>query len=224
MRRSGIEIVIELLHVLAVIALFSTQPEQPFLQDRIAPVPEHGGEAEQLVPIADAGDAVLVPAVRARAGVLEREILPGGALGAVVLAHGAPTALGQVRAPALPVGRALARLQEPLFFAGDHRGREYNPAHGPVRCARACSHSLRGLPRSRPGALPAPLPRAARRGLQRAGHLRHHQRSELALAGRARAAPRVSVGERHRAGPPPSRHRLLPAAGPPAPAEATDPA
>src|SRR5713226_196274 len=184
MRGSGIEIVIELLHVLAVIALFSTQPEQPFFQDGIAPVPERDGEAEELVPIADAGDAVLVPAIGARAGVLEGEILPGGAFGAVVLAHGAPTALGQVRTPALPVGRALARLREPLFFPGDHCGGEYNPAHGPVRCTRACPHSFRGLSRSRPGAVPAPLPRAARRGLQRAGHLWHHQRSELALAGR----------------------------------------
>src|SRR5260370_25250136 len=155
MRGSGIEIVIELLHVLAVIALLSAQPEQPFFQDGIAKVPERDGEAEELVPIADARDAVLVPAIGARAGVVVRKIFPGGALGAVVLAHGAPAALGQVRTPALPVGRTLARLQEPLFFPGDHCGGEYKAPPRPVRPARACPHSLRDLSPSRPAPLPA---------------------------------------------------------------------
>ena len=53
-------------------------------------------------------EPVLVPAVGARARVVVGEVVPGVAVGAVVLAHGAPRALGEVRAPA-PPGRAAVR-------------------------------------------------------------------------------------------------------------------
>ena len=47
-------------------------------------------------------EAVLVPAVGARAGVVVGERVPRVAVGAVVLAHRAPGALGEVRPPAPP--------------------------------------------------------------------------------------------------------------------------
>src|SRR5512140_2419869 len=103
MRRRGVEVVVELLHVLAVVAFLAAQAEEPLLDDGIAAVPEREREAEELVPIADAGDAVLAPAVRARAGVVVGKVFPGRAVRAVVLAHRAPGALGDVRSPALPV-------------------------------------------------------------------------------------------------------------------------
>ena len=53
--------------------------------------------------IADAGEAVFVPAVGARPRVVVREVVPGRAVRAVVLAHRAPGALAQIRPPALPV-------------------------------------------------------------------------------------------------------------------------
>src|SRR5438477_562924 len=50
------------------------------------------------------GDAVLAPAVRTRARMIVREVVPGGAAGAVVLAHRAPRALADVRSPCAPRG------------------------------------------------------------------------------------------------------------------------
>ena len=76
MRRRGVEVVVALLHVLAVISLVAGQAEQPLLQDRIASVPERQREADLLMPVADAGDAVLVPAVRPRARMIVGKVLP----------------------------------------------------------------------------------------------------------------------------------------------------
>ena len=71
------------------------------------------------------GHAVLVPAVRARAGVVVREVVPGVAALRVVLAHGAPGALAQVRAPLVPGVRgeevvlgAARRLGEARVLGG----------------------------------------------------------------------------------------------------------
>ena len=50
-------------------------------------------EADALVAVANAADAVLAPAIGAGARVIVREIFPGGAVGAVILANRAPLAL-----------------------------------------------------------------------------------------------------------------------------------
>src|SRR5207248_6505289 len=81
---------------------------------------QRDGEAEELAPVADSSQAVLVPAVGARTGVVVREVVPGGSVRAVVLAHRAPGALGEIRSPALPVLLALARFLQPRLFGG-HR-------------------------------------------------------------------------------------------------------
>src|SRR5262249_29710633 len=99
-----------LLGVLAVVPLVPGQPEDALLQDGVAAVPEREPEAKALLDVAEAGQAVFAPAIRARAGVVVREVLPGGAAGAVVLAHSAPLALAQVRAPQVPV----AGLAQPV--------------------------------------------------------------------------------------------------------------
>src|SRR5918992_2049709 len=107
MGRRVVQVVVVLLDVLAVVALAAGQAKQPLLEDRIAAVPERQGEAEILVPVADAGQAILVPTVGPRAGVIVREVAPGVAAGAVVLAHRAPRALRQERPPAVPVALPL---------------------------------------------------------------------------------------------------------------------
>src|SRR5262249_48212621 len=56
-----------------------------------------------LVPVANAGQAVLVPAIRPRPRVIVREVAPGIAAGAVVLPDRAPRTLGEVRSPPIPV-------------------------------------------------------------------------------------------------------------------------
>src|SRR5204862_7696347 len=102
MRRGGIREPPVLLRVLAVVSLRSGQAEDALLQDRVAAVPECEGQAEALVAVADAGQAVLVPAVGAGPGVIVGQVLPRRSARRVVLAHRAPGALRQVRAPESP--------------------------------------------------------------------------------------------------------------------------
>ena len=122
MGRRGVEVVIELLDVLAVIALAVGQAEQPLLQDRVSAVPQGQREAQPLAAVADAGDAVLAPAVGARARLIVREVLPGVAVRAVVLAHRAPLALAEIRPPQLPARRAARVLGEADAFGGRPHG------------------------------------------------------------------------------------------------------
>src|SRR5690349_1953821 len=102
-RRRGIEVIVILLDVLAVIAFRPAQAEQAFLQNPIASIPEREREAQALVVIADAAEPVLGPAISPHAGMVMREVLPGGSILAVILARIAPRALGQIRSPAFPV-------------------------------------------------------------------------------------------------------------------------
>ena len=102
MRRRGVQVPPVLLAVLAVIALVPGEAEDALLEDRVAAVPEREREAQQLLLVADATEAVLAPAVRARTRVVVREGGPRVAVGAVVLAHGAPGPFAHVRPPAPP--------------------------------------------------------------------------------------------------------------------------
>ncbi len=140
--RGGVEIIIELLDVLAVVALAVGQAEQPFLQDRVLAVPERQRQAQPLMLVAEPGDAVLAPAIGPRARLVVREILPGVAVGAVVLAHGAPLALAEIGPPALPAHLAAPVLGEPRTLGG--RGRSAWARSAPRawrehRRSRACS-------------------------------------------------------------------------------------
>src|SRR5262249_27111969 len=116
--RRVVEVVVVLLDVLAVVALAAAQAEQPLLEKRISPGPEREREGEITMTIRDAAEAILVPSVGLRAGVIVREILPGVATGAVVLAHGAPGTLGQERPPPIPVAGLLPVLAESGAFPG----------------------------------------------------------------------------------------------------------
>src|SRR5579863_3672151 len=102
MGRRAVEIEIQLLHVLAMVAFGIGQAKQALLENRIAPVPKRDAHAPVEFFVAEAADAVLAPAVRAAACLVMRKVLPGGAVRAVILAHGAPLAFAQVRAPAAP--------------------------------------------------------------------------------------------------------------------------
>ena len=94
-----------------------------------------------LLFVAEAGDAVLAPAVGAAAGVVVGEVLPGVAAGGVVLADGAPLAVAEVGAPAAPAGSA-----------GD--GLDAGALGGVVDGHRVgvCSGGARGSPPRRQGA------------------------------------------------------------------------
>jgi hypothetical protein len=64
-RRRGVEVIVIFLHVLAVISLRARQAEKPLLQERIAFIPQHERQAETLLVVADAGNAVFAPAIGA---------------------------------------------------------------------------------------------------------------------------------------------------------------
>src|SRR5688572_5345777 len=102
MRRRRVEVEVVFLHVLAMIAFAVREAEQPLLDDGIAAVPERHCEAEALMVIADPGEPVLAPAVGARARMVVREVVPGVAGFAVVLANCPPLPLGEVGSPFLP--------------------------------------------------------------------------------------------------------------------------
>ena len=68
--RRAVEVEVVLLDVLAVIALAVGQAEQPLLEDRVLAVPQGQREAEPLLVVGDAGQAVLAPAIGARAGLV----------------------------------------------------------------------------------------------------------------------------------------------------------
>ncbi len=95
----GIEIEVVLLDVLTVIALGPRETEIAFLQDGIVPVPQDEPEAETLVIVGDAENAVLTPAIRPRTRVVMREVVPGRAVSRVVLPHRPPLPVGQVGPP-----------------------------------------------------------------------------------------------------------------------------
>src|SRR2546426_9272642 len=71
--------------------------------------------------VAEAGEAVFVPAVGARPSRIVWKVFPGVAVGAVILADRAPCALGEIRAPALPVRHAPSRFVESTAFGGRTR-------------------------------------------------------------------------------------------------------
>src|SRR5262249_32626362 len=111
-RRGGVQVVVELLGILAVVSLVAGKAVEALLEDRVAAVPQGEREAQPPLAVAPAEEPVLAPAIDAAARVLVREVLPRRPSGGVVLAHGAPLTLAQVRPPPLPVFLAVEVLVE----------------------------------------------------------------------------------------------------------------
>src|SRR5262249_49808620 len=116
-RRRRVEVPVQFLDVLAVVALAVGQAEEALFQDGVLTVPQRRPQTEALAYVADGGEAVLAPAVGAFAGVLVRKEFPGVAVGGVVLAHGAPLPLADVRPPAPPVQLVGVLVHSLLFGA-----------------------------------------------------------------------------------------------------------
>ncbi len=112
-RGRGIQVVVTLLDVLAVIALWAAQPKQPFLQDGVVPVPESRREAQPALAIADAQQPVFPPAIGTAARMVVWKVGPAFAGGGVILPHGAPLALGKIGPPAFPVFLAALGFGQP---------------------------------------------------------------------------------------------------------------
>ena len=116
----AVEVEVILLHILTVVALAVGEAEEPFLENRILAVPESQRKAEALFVIGNAGDAVLAPAVGARAGLVVGEEIPGITPLTIVFAHRSPLALSEVGPPFLPRDLLLASLFKSDLFIGFH--------------------------------------------------------------------------------------------------------
>jgi len=132
MGRGAVQVEVVLLDVLAVVPLAVGQPEHPLLQQRVAAVPQRQREAQPLLVVADAGDAVLTPPVRPRPCLVMAEVRPGVPVAAVVLPDRAPLPLAQVRTPPAPRHPRLVRLYQPLplrALARSRTGHSIAPHH-----------------------------------------------------------------------------------------------
>src|SRR5215470_5696612 len=109
----GVEIPPVFLDVFPVVALGAGQPEGAFLQDGVAPVPQRQPEAHALLDVAEPGQAVLAPPVGTGTCVVMRQVAPGLAVRAVVLADRAPLALAHVGPPQVPVAGLAQPVLEP---------------------------------------------------------------------------------------------------------------
>src|SRR5205814_469365 len=97
MRRRRVEVVIELLHVLAVIALRAGQTEESLLQNRIFAVPECEREAKPALSIRNTKQAVFAPAIRAAPRVIVRKIVPAISARRIIFANRRPLSFREVR-------------------------------------------------------------------------------------------------------------------------------
>jgi len=109
--RRAVEVEIVFFDVLAVGSIAVGQGEDAFLENGILAVPQGQGEAEPLLVVGKAGDAVLAPAVGPRAGLIVGEVVPGVAVVAIILPNRAPLPLTSGRGPTF--SRALCRPWPP---------------------------------------------------------------------------------------------------------------
>ncbi len=101
-RRQCVEIPVALFHVFAVIAFAVGKAVEAFFQNGVMFVPERERQIELAVVVAQAGQAVVAPAVSAAASMVVREVIPGGAVAAVIFADRAPLAFAGVCTPLPP--------------------------------------------------------------------------------------------------------------------------
>ena len=146
---------VALLDVLAVVALGVRQAEQALLQDRVPLVPQRKSQAQPLLVVADPGDAILTPPVRARPRLIMTEVRPGVFAVAVVFPDRPPLTLTEIWPPGTPRNTRPGVLQPPLL--GRQRGRIGQRGRAPAH--QACSMSLRRSLQLLVGS-PGPLGRA----------------------------------------------------------------
>ena len=75
-RGGGVEIVVALLGVLAVIPLGACETKDPLLEDGVFLVPEGDRETQPALAITDAHESIFAPAIGSRASMIVCEIIP----------------------------------------------------------------------------------------------------------------------------------------------------
>src|SRR3984893_8864622 len=112
MGRRAVDLEVVFLDVLAVVPLAVGQADQALFEDRVLAVPQRHGKAQPLMVVPEARKAVFAPVIGAGPRLVVREIIPGIAVLAVVLADRAPLALTEIGAPLLPWHPLLTRLTQ----------------------------------------------------------------------------------------------------------------
>lgn len=114
--RRAVQVKIDLLDILAVVAFGAGQPKEAFLENWIVPIPEGQRKTEILVAVRDPCEAILIPAVDTAARVIMGEVIPGRAVFTVILAHSSPRARAKIGSSMLPVCCARPVFSKALVF------------------------------------------------------------------------------------------------------------
>src|SRR5258708_12154243 len=102
MRWCRIQVVIELLHVFAMICLIVGKAEETFLQNRVMAIPQSNRQTKALLIVTDASDPVLAPAIRSTARMIVTEVFPRGAAARIVFSYCSPLPFTEIGPPASP--------------------------------------------------------------------------------------------------------------------------
>src|SRR5262245_29796339 len=103
MSRSGIEVEIIFLDILAMVTFRTRETEETFFEDRIVLVPQRQRKTDELLPITNTAESIFVPTIGSGARMIMRKIVPCRAIRAVVFADSAPGAFAEVWSPTFPV-------------------------------------------------------------------------------------------------------------------------
>src|SRR5215831_7376967 len=120
MRWRGIQVIVKLLHVFAVIAFAIGETKNTFLQNGVFSVPEGQRQTEALMIVAEAGNGIFTPTIGAAARLVVTEVIPSSSIGTIILAHGSPLTLAQVGSPEAPSCSPTIGLFQSLLLR--HRG------------------------------------------------------------------------------------------------------
>src|SRR5436190_14627715 len=115
MCRRIIQIIIQLLHILSMVALITRQSKQPFFQDRIFPIPQCDRKTYMLLVITNSSDPIFPPTIHTTARMIMRKGIPCIYILAVIFSHSSPLPRTQIWAPFSPAGL----LQSLLFSIHD---------------------------------------------------------------------------------------------------------
>src|SRR6266446_9313687 len=98
------------------ISLGIGEAEEPLFENRVFAVPQGQRETEPAFAVGDAQQPILPPAIRPRARMIVRKIIPARPIGRIILAHRPPLPLGQVWPPPLSIGLPRGIVGEALLF------------------------------------------------------------------------------------------------------------
>jgi len=144
----GIEVVVALFDVFAVVAFVAAESEKALFEDRVLAIPEGGGEAEAALAVGPTLQSILTPAVGAHACVVVGKGTPAPAAGGVVFTDGSPLALAELGTPALPIFFAVPIFGQTLLFER-HARKEKHEAGKVASPSRNLFDCDQGFPASR---------------------------------------------------------------------------